>query len=163
MLGTRNRFVMIGILGIVLAGGCAMQPKRGTLPLTYDCGARVAVETSASLAVDGVKATPFSTDSDGSHYVVTRGDVLVEYVVPEDPRLDATMLTYDTATPRDRKTWIPRDRGTCVAHAGFTNALSLFMKGKSTEEVAAELSLEPRDAQSLIHGALAYLRARLDY
>lgn len=159
----RNLLEMIGIVGIALTAGCAMEPKRGTLPQSYDCGGRAALGTGDSLTVANEKAMPAATDSDGRHFVLADEAGVVEYIVPDDTRLDIMTVTYDAPQPRDRGTWTRTARGTCVAQGGYTDALTRFMRGATTDEIAAELSLEPRDAGSLIHGAIIRLQRRLDY
>jgi len=153
----------VWIAGIVVIAGCAMQPLRGTLPVKYDCAGRAAIGLDGSLSVDGEEATPIAAETDGRHFLLGRGDDLVEYVVVDDPRIDIMTMTYDAAAPRDRATWKLRGRGTCIARAGFTEALTRFMAGKTPDEIAVELDLPRPEAERLIHGAIAYYRARLEY
>ncbi len=163
MQGMAGRTSRVWIASIILIGGCAMQPARGTLPQRYDCGGWTAVGTDTKLAVDGRMATPAATEAEGMRFVVFRGDEVVEYVVPPDPRLDLMTATYSASNPEDRTTWKLQARGRCVAHAGFSDALARFIAGETTEEIAAELDLPRPEAERLIHGAIAYYRARLEY
>src|SRR5262249_61376496 len=98
------------------------------------------------------------------HYVLLGPNGLDEYIVSADPLADVWVRSYDYSTSPDRATWKLRGRAVCMVPGGYTDVLERYMKGASTDEVAAELALEPADARQRIARALSRLRQRIaDY
>ena len=156
---------------VVGAAACAARAPQSTLPVHYACSDVELVRGGAGLVVrepHGSDTTPSRSswhDRAGYHFVTAPVSPIdrraVEYVVPEDPRLDATERVYDTSNGNSTADWRVVDSQTCTARGGYTDALERFMRGESMDEVAQELALGDRDtARDLVHQALISLQRR---
>lgn len=109
----------------------------------------VAITVSSTL-ITRAAALPTATlearDEAADRYLVHDGADLVEYTVPHDRMLDAHQVRYrgnDRAHPR---TWT-----TCIAHAGYADALRHYLRAQSTHQVALELQLDDATAEARIY------------
>jgi hypothetical protein len=131
-----------------MAAACAAQPGRDTLPRRYECEGTTVTTTNHSLAVDGKPAPLARRERDGNIYIFAAPAEQVEYRIPEDPHLDAT-VTRSGAPSR-----------LCMSDGGYTDALLRFIRGWSIEDIAHDLGIEEGDARERIHTALMLLRCR---
>lgn len=163
---------LVSTLVLVLgAAACAARAPQATLPVHYACGDVELVHGTAGLVVHAPR-DPDATarrsdwhDGAGDHFVTAPVSPIdrraVEYIVPTDPRLDATERVYDTSNGSSTADWRVVDSQTCTAHGGYTDALARFMHGESLDEVARELALRDRAAaRDLVHHALISLQHR---
>ncbi len=104
-------------------------------------------------------------DDDGSHYLAwplsTTQVSTVEYVVPGDPKADATSRLYDTRTGTSAADWRLVHQETCSARAGYSAALTMFATGHSMADVATKFGLKDSDAaRALVHDAMLSVTRR---
>jgi hypothetical protein len=146
-----------------LTTACAAGAKRETFPRRYDCDGMAITATHGAVVINGAEASLLLRDKDGDHYTVSateEGADYVEYVVPRDPLLDATVAKYGVAQSSDRERRPVLGRGVCVAKGGYTDALQRYMSGVSIADVAKLLSLDEDEARKRIGKALSLLRCR---
>lgn len=151
----------------ISASACSgSRPVHTTLPVHYACGDATIVHTGATLQTKAgaTRATRGWHDDEGDHYVtwpVSPTEVeATEYVVPGDPHADAMLRVYDTSKGTSKVDWRLVKRDTCTAQDGYTNALTLYMKGASIKEVAKELSADDDHARELVRAALISLQKK---
>ena len=156
-------FLFIGM------AACAARTPQTTFPVQYACGNADVVRSGATLVVheaQGLGAMSGRSDwHDGAGYHFMTAPVspidrrAVEYVVPEDPRLDAIERVYDTSNGSARADWRVLEEQTCTAHGGYTDVIGRFMSGESLDELASDLALPDRQAaRDLVHDALLSLQ-----
>jgi hypothetical protein len=151
------------LLIAAMTTACVAGVQRETSPRRYDCDATVVTVTHRALVVGGAEASLVRKDDDGAHYTVSRGEAAagyVEYVVPSDPLLDATVAKYGVGDSPDREPRSLLERRVCVAKGGYTDALQRFMTGVSIADVAKLLSVDEEEAEKRIGKAMALLRCR---
>jgi hypothetical protein len=159
----------------ITAAACGARAPQTTLPVEYACGQAAVVrhdkmlelrERSASLVGVGTSAAKLGwRDDAGEHFVtwpVSPTDVeALEFVLPWDPRQDATERFYDTSTGTSTADWRLVRREVCTARGGYTDALSRYIRGESYDQLAADLAHGDRDeARELVHHALIALQRR---
>lgn len=166
-----RNLLLVSLLG---ATACGARAPRVTLPVEYTCGDSSIVRRDDRLDVREPSATTAGLrsgaarlgwrDDAGEHFVtwpMSPTDIdAIEFVVPADPRLDATMRVYDTSTGNSTADWRLVRRDVCTARGGYNDALARYLRGESYDQVAAELQLGDRDeARDLVHrGMLALQR-----
>ncbi len=161
---TKRLLILATILG---ASACATRAPRSTMPVRYTCGDTAVVRTGTKLAVDvgevvGVASLGWHDDH-GDHFVTwprdpTDGDS-VEYVIPSDPRMDATEKLYDASHGYSSSDWRLVRKRVCRAEGGYSDALTRWMSGATLDQVAKDLALRDRhDARRLVHKALVSLQ-----
>jgi len=152
---------------VVGATACAARPARPTLTTQYSCG------DSSIIRDQDVVRTGDSTrvvsrlswqDDAGDHYVSwplsPTDKEATEYIVPADPRADATERVYDTSRGASTADWKLVTKQACTAHGGYNDALGRWMKGESIDDVARELSLDRDEARGMVRRALTSLQTR---
>jgi hypothetical protein len=157
-------------ISVFAVAACAVQPIRPTVPTEYSCDSTRIVRDGKSLRVaandDPTRAPSLSwRDDAGDHFVswpqAPTDAEAVEFVVPSDPRADATERVYDASPGASRADWRLVHHDACVAHGGYTDALARFARGDSIEELARELSNGDREqARGLVHHAMLALQRR---
>jgi hypothetical protein len=163
-------------LAVAACGAHVSAPLSPSASTTYSCGDSEMVlvgggvtvrEPAASLGGNPTSIAPRLgwRDDHGSHFVTWPLSPIertaVEYVVPADPRLDATRVVYDATSGYSTADWRAVDRRACVARGGYNDALARFVKGESFEQVARELALgSSEDARKLVHHALMAVQRR---
>ena len=163
-----RKIVTFLVLG---AAACAARAPQTTIPVHYACGDVDLVRADGGLVVreaHGSEETPSRSnwhDGTGYHFLTAPVSPIdrraIEYVIPEDPRLDATERVYDTSNGSSTADWRVVESQTCTARGGYTDALERFMRGESMDEVAHELALRDREtARDLVHHALTSLQRR---
>ena len=161
---------------LLAATACAARPPATTLQTTYVCSDAEIVrggdhlgirELTASIAPSAITELPRRgwRDGSGDHFVAWPVSPVereaIEYVVPSDPREDATRLVYDTSSGRARADWRLVGQHACTARGGYSDALAHFSRGESFDRIARELALgDARDARHLVHDALVSLNRR---
>jgi len=145
----RNMTRRSGLCAFVLAAmatGCAARAPRDTMSLRYDCdGEAVAV------VVDGANAS-VRRDHKSDGLAMSRTHEAVEYTIPRDRLLDATVTRHSVGASPDRRL--------CIAEGGYTDALRRFLGGASIGDVAKQLVINEDDARKRIGVALARVRCR---
>ena len=170
------RNILFTLLFATAATACAARPPVTTLPATYACGDAEIVrgndhlgirERTASIAPGAVAELSRRgwRDGRGDHFVawpVSPTDrEAIEYVVPSDPREDATRLVYDTSSGSARADWRLVGQRSCTSRGGYSDALAHYTRGESYERIAHELALgSAGDAKHLVHDALVSLNRR---
>lgn len=138
------------------------------MPVQYTCGDRAIVHDGDVLQVDGGRhaTTPMSwRDDRGSHFLIrpmspTDVDV-VEYLVPDDPHLDASETVFDSTEGTSSVDWRLVKRQVCVARGGYNDALVRYVNGATVAELADNLTSGDRDeARDLVRHALRALQHR---
>ncbi len=103
-------------------------------------------------------------DEAGDHYVnwplSPTDKEATEYVVPADPKADATERQYDTSRGSSTADWKLVSRQVCTARGGYNDALARWMKGESIDDVARELSMDRDEARGMVRRALTSLQTR---
>ncbi len=158
---------IVSLLLLVAASACATRAPKSTLGLhgRYGCGDLQIVRTGEQISssrtdVEGPQATALSwRDDSGDHFVtfpVAVTDVeTIEYVLPHDPRADATEKVYDTSKGRSTADWRLTRRRVCRAEGGYSDAFVRWMNGSSLEDISSQLALADRnEARHLVHRAL---------
>jgi hypothetical protein len=155
------------------AAACGARTAQRTLPVEYACadaalvthGKTIEVREPTASASGGASssATLGWRDGSGDHFVnwpQSPVDVAtVEYVVPQDPRRDATEQVYDTSTGSSRADWRLVRRQVCMARGGYSDALIRYLQGESLTDLAHDFSLADRDeARDLVHSAMITLQ-----
>ena len=156
------------ILFLIGASACAASAPKTTIPVQYACRDTSVTRDPSGLRIndDVTKSTKLGwSDATGDHYVmwpVSPTDVeAVEFVVPNDPRLDATERFYDTSKGASIADWRVVKRDVCTAHGGYTDALGRFINGATVADLANDLTHGDRDqARNLVHDALLTLQRR---
>lgn len=152
---------------VVAATACAARPPRPTLTTQYTCGEssivrdRDVVRTGDSQRV--LSRLSWQDDA-GDHYVSwplsPTDKEATEYVVPSDPRADASERVYDTSRGSSTADWKLVSRQACTAQGGYNDALARWMKGESIDDVARELSMDRDEARGMVRRALTSLQTR---
>ena len=162
----RNLLNLVRPCAFVIAAlttACAAGAKLESFPRRYNCDGMAFTATHGAVVVNGAEASLLLRDKDGDHYTVSGTEEraeYVEYVVPRDPLLDATVAKYGVAHSSDQEPPPVLGWGVCVAKGGFTDALQRYMSGVSIADVAKLLSLDEDEARKRIGKALALLRCR---
>jgi hypothetical protein len=153
------------------AAGCAASQVRPIVPIEYSCDGNHIVRDGASLRVaaaadPAVRAPSLGwRDDAGDHFVswpLAPTDVeAVEFVVPSDPRQDATERVYDASAGMSRADWRLVHHDVCVARGGYTDALTRFARGDTLDLLARDLANGDREqALDLIHHAMMDVQRR---
>jgi hypothetical protein len=155
------------------AAACGAQTARPTFPVEYACADAALVTHGKSIEVreptastsggSSSSATLGWRDGSGDHFVNWPQSPVeistVEYIVPSDPRGDATEQIYDTSTGTSRADWRLVRRQVCMARGGYSDALIRYLEGESLTDLAHDLGLADRDqARDLVHGAMITLQ-----
>jgi hypothetical protein len=163
----RDFFVLL----VVGVAGCAASQPRLMVPIEYSCDASRIVRDGGSLRVAAASDTAIRApnlgwrDDAGDHFVswpLAPTDVeAVEFVVPSDPRQDATERVYDASAGMSRADWRLVHHDVCVAHGGYTDALTRFARGDTLEQLARDLANGDRtEALDLVHHAMMNVQRR---
>ncbi|MCX5743342.1 MAG: hypothetical protein NT062_12690 [Proteobacteria bacterium] len=154
------------LLLAVLSTACAARSiyVLSTSPTSYACSHATVVYAGATLETSTGHSTELGWhDEEGAHFVagpISPTDIdAVEYVIPADPHQDAIQRVYDTSKGATRADWQLVARESCVAHGGYTDALTRFMKGDTLDQVASALTNSDHEqARHLVRTALATLQ-----
>ncbi|MEO8554425.1 MAG: hypothetical protein ABI678_30830 [Kofleriaceae bacterium] len=160
----RKQLLILALVGV----GCAAHPVHPSLPVQYSCGDLAIVHDGNTLQVSGDRQAAAAMswrDDAGSHFLVrpvspTDVDV-VEYVVPDDPRQDASERVFDSTEGSSAVDWRLVKRQVCVARGGYSDALVRYAHGATVGELADNLTAGDREqALGLVHHALRELQSR---
>jgi hypothetical protein len=134
---------------VVVLGGCAARPATQR---SYACGdARVEVVGRTLYVGEDLIALQYR-DRAGAHYARSHGDGVLDYVIPSNPRLDATVWN------RESSGGASVDQ-VCTAHGGYVDVTSRWLAGQSLDEIATELDLGgERAARRRLINALQWMR-----
>ena len=114
----RHSAVAIVMVGVAACAGAQRPQVR-----VYACGGEEVVGDGRGLEVGMARARDLGHAHDGEHYLLLhRGDVL-EYVVPDDPREDATVSARHGGT---------RDR--CLVRGGYADLLERWLRGETVDQ-----------------------------
>jgi len=132
-----------------MATGCAARAPRDTMSRRYDCDGEI-----VGVVVDGKRAPVVRRDQMTDGFARSKTEEAVEYAIPRDRLLDATVIRHSVGGSPDRRL--------CIAEGGYTDALQRFLRGASVGDVAKQLVIDEDDARKRIGVGLARLRCRYD-
>lgn len=152
---------------ILATSACAARSSRPSIPVVYACDdlslTRIGTEVKSSQG-DSVHRLGWR-DSDGDHFVAwplspTDRDA-TEYILPDDPRQDATQRTYDTTFGSSVVDWRLTRKEVCTARGGYSDVLTRWIHGETLDDLTTSLALGDRDeTRGLIRHALVSLQRR---
>lgn len=152
---------------VVSSAACAARPARPTITTAYSCGDasivrdRDVVRTGDTNHV--VSRLSWQDDA-GDHYVSwplsPTDKEATEFIVPSDPKADASERVYDTSRGSSTADWKLVSRQACTAHGGYNDALARWMKGESIDDVARDLAMDRDEARGMVRRALTSLQTR---
>ena len=161
-----RNFLLVILVG---ASACAARSSnQPTLPVHYACG-------EATVTRDGIEmrssATPGEIsrlswhDDKGEHFVTwplsPTDRTATEFVVPSDPRQDATQRTYDTTFGSSTADWRLTDKQVCTAQGGYNDLLARYMRGESIDDLTRDVGLSSREeTRAVIRKALVSLQKK---
>ena len=144
---------------------CAPQPQFPSTPTQYACGDTAFIRHGSEVKMSGsdeVFALERS-DSTGDHFITGQpGDpIVMELVVPSDPRLDARARTYDATAGAPAGSSRALTERTCTAAGGYNDVLARYIKGESMDSLTKQLAFESNEeTRAVIHRAMVSLQRR---
>lgn len=149
------------------AAACTPQPKHPTTPSEYVCSSFSVVRNGSEVKTSdsGLVGKLSWRDSAGEHFVAwpvspTDRDA-IEFVLPDDSRLDGEQRTYDTTFGSSVADWRLVTKHACTARGGYNDVLARYLKGESLDDLTRSLALSDRDeTRGLIRHALTTLQRR---
>lgn len=155
------------LLLVFVVGACAARPARPTSRTEYTCGDSSIVrdrDVVRNGSSNQVMSRLSWQDDAGDHYVSwplsPTDKEATEYVVPNDPKADASERVYDTSRGSSTADWKLVTRQACTAHGGYNDALARWMKGESIDDVARDLAMDRDEARGMVRRALSSLQTR---
>jgi hypothetical protein len=155
------------ILIALAVAACTPTPKRPTTPTEYACSSRSIIPRGSEVTISGTDAVArlHTSDSAGDHFVAFPSSpadhTALEFVLPEDPRLDAEERTYDASFGSSEADWRLTNKGACTAGGGYNDVLVRYIKGATLEDLTRDLALDStQETRALIHRAMLLLQKR---
>jgi hypothetical protein len=152
---------------LVGATACAARAPRSTFNATYTCGAAsITREGGVVRATGELRATSRLSwrDDAGDHYVTwplsPTDKQATEYIIPVDPKADATERVYDTTRGSSTADWRLVTKQVCTVEGGYNDALARYMRGESIDDLARDLAMDRDEARGLVQHALMALQHR---
>jgi hypothetical protein len=104
-------------------------------------------------------------DGKGEHFVTwplsPTDRAATEFIVPADPRQDATQRTYDTTFGSSTTDWRPVNETVCTARGGYSDVLTRYMRGESIDDLTRDVGLSSRDeTRAVLRKALVSLQKK---
>ena len=103
-------------------------------------------------------------DDRGEHFVTwplsPTDRAATEFVVPADPRQDATQHTYDTTFGSSTADWRLVSEQTCTARGGYNDVLARYMRGESIDDLTRDVGLSRDETRAVLRKALVSLQKK---
>ncbi|HEX5057979.1 MAG TPA: hypothetical protein VFV99_01410 [Kofleriaceae bacterium] len=161
-----RNFLLVILVG---ASACAARSSnQPTLPVHYACGeatvTRNGIEMRSSATPGEISRLSWHDDK-GEHFVTwplsPTDRTATEFVVPSDPRQDATQRTYDTTFGSSTADWRLTDKQVCTARGGYNDLLARYMRGESIDDLTRDVGLSSREeTRAVIRKALVSLQKK---
>ena len=161
-----RKFLLVILVG---ASACAARStQHPTTPVHYACGESTVIRNGVEMRSN---ATPSEIsqmswrDDHGEHFVTwplsPTDRAATEFVVPTDPRQDATQHIYDTTFGSSTADWRLVAQQTCTARGGYNDVLARYMRGESIDDLTREVGLTSRDeTRAVLRKALVTLQKK---
>ena len=157
------------LLVLVGASACAARSShQPTMPVHYACGDVAVTRDGSEMRPAGAQGEISRlswSDKQGEHFVTwplsPTDRAAVEFIVPADPRQDATQVTYDTTFGSSTADWRLTDKKVCTAQGGYNDVLARYMRGESIDDLTRSTGLSSRDeTRTVLRKALVSLQKK---
>jgi hypothetical protein len=160
-----RNFLLVILVG---ASACAARSSQPTLPVNYACGDHVVTRNGVEMrssATPGEISRLSWHDDKGEHFVTwplsPTDREATEFIVPNDPRQDATQRSYDTTFGSSTADWRLTDSKVCTAQGGYNDVLARYMRGESIDDLTRDVGLTSRDeTRAVLRKALVTLQKK---